>query len=194
MSSLLHGLFSSCSKQGATLGCGVGTSHCGGSSCCGAGALGAHGLQLLGHVGSRARAYYLPCMGLVALWHVEASQSRDESRVLCLAGGFLPTAPPGKPRDAAFLINFAVALRLLVQGPHLEQWGLGRGGEVPYFTAHFEGSREGKETMCRRQYCKTWCCVGFLPAIARDSLWTEILWNVKKEQRKKGQIGGHPHD
>ena len=33
--------FSSCSEQGATLGCGARASHCGGFSCCGAQALSA---------------------------------------------------------------------------------------------------------------------------------------------------------
>lgn len=36
-------------------------------------------------------------------------------------------------------------LGLLVQGPHREQWGLG--GEVPYLTANFEGSRGGKRPL-----------------------------------------------
>ena len=35
------------------------------------------------------------CMGLVAPWHVESSQTRDRMS-LALAGGFLSAVPPGK--------------------------------------------------------------------------------------------------
>lgn len=66
--------------------------------------------------------------------------------------------------DSAFLINSQVVLGLLVQGPHLEQWGLG-GGKVPYLTANLEGSRE--EKTLRRQHRKPWRCVHFLSAFAR---------------------------
>ena len=59
--------FSSCGEQGATLCCGARASHCGGFSCCGAGALGtwasvvvAHGLS---SCGSRALEHRLSSCG-----------------------------------------------------------------------------------------------------------------------------------
>ena len=45
MSSLLHWLFSSCSKQGPCSSCGAQASHCGGFSCCSARALGCMGFS-----------------------------------------------------------------------------------------------------------------------------------------------------
>ena len=41
-------------------------------------------------------AQQLWLVGLAAPWHVESSQTRD--RIPALAGGFLPTAPPGKAK------------------------------------------------------------------------------------------------
>ena len=52
--------------------------------------------------GSRARAQWLWCMGLVAPQHVESSQIRDQTCVPRLAGGFLSTAPSGKSRNLGF--------------------------------------------------------------------------------------------
>ena len=62
-SSLLHRLFSSCSKQGLLSNCDVRASHCGGCCCCRARALGCVGFSScssqalehrLGHCGTRA--------------------------------------------------------------------------------------------------------------------------------------------
>ena len=58
-------------RAGATLSCGARASHCGGFSCCGARALG----------------WDLPGPGL-------------EPMSPALAGGFLTTAPPGKPSSS----------------------------------------------------------------------------------------------
>ena len=37
-------------------------------------------------------------MGLVALWHVESSQTRVEPMTAALVGGFLAAGPTGKSR------------------------------------------------------------------------------------------------
>ena len=74
------GLFSSCCQQGLFSGCSVQASHCGGFSCCTAKALGCMGL-VVWLVGSKAQAQYLWCMGLVALWHIQSSQTRDQTCV-----------------------------------------------------------------------------------------------------------------
>ena len=66
--------FSSCSDQGAILHWGARASHCSGFSCCKARAVGTqasvvvHGLSAC----------------LVAPWHVESSQSRDQTQVPCI--------------------------------------------------------------------------------------------------------------
>ena len=63
--------FSSCSKQGLLLSCGVWVFHCGGFSCFGALAAGMW-TQSLWH------------MGLFAQQHVESSLTRDQTHVLCI--------------------------------------------------------------------------------------------------------------
>ena len=75
------------------LRCSVWASHCGGFSCCGAWALGmwasvvvAHGLS---SCGSRA---YLLC----GMWDLPRPGLEPVSPAL--AGGFLVTVPPGKPK------------------------------------------------------------------------------------------------
>ena len=56
-----HGLFSSCSKRELFSSCGSQASHCAGSSCCRARALGAHASG---------------AVGLIVLWHMDSSQTR----------------------------------------------------------------------------------------------------------------------
>ena len=51
--------------------------------------------------GFRVQAQKLWPTSLVALWHVESSQTKDETCDPC-AGGFLCTAPPGKSKNCAF--------------------------------------------------------------------------------------------
>ena len=91
-SSLLHTGFLQLRRAGATLRCGARASHCGGFSCCGARALGvwasvvaAHGLS---SCGSWAQL-------LLSMWDLPGSGLESVSPAL--AGGFLTTAPPGKP-------------------------------------------------------------------------------------------------
>ena len=77
---------------------------CGGFSCCGAWALGARASVVvargLSSCGSRALECRLSSCGTrayVALRHVGSSGPGLESVSPALAGGFLTTAPPGKP-------------------------------------------------------------------------------------------------
>ena len=72
--------FSARGEQGLLSSCSTWASHCSGFSCCATQALGtwasavaACGLQRAGSV--------VWCMGLVALRHVEASQTRDQTHV-----------------------------------------------------------------------------------------------------------------
>ena len=74
-------------------------------------------LLFLRSMGSRAQAQYLWRWGLVAPQHVGSSQTRAQTRVLCIgrrilnhcatrevpAGRFLTTAPPGKSDIFFFL-------------------------------------------------------------------------------------------
>ena len=91
-------------RVGATLRCGARASHCGGFSCCGAPALGvwasvvvAHGLSSCGlralerRLSSCAAGAYL----LHGMWDLPGPGLEPVSPAL--AGGFLTTAPPGKP-------------------------------------------------------------------------------------------------
>ena len=76
---------------GATLPCGARASHCGGLSCSGAWALG-------------ARASLVAARGLKLLrgmWDLPGAGLEPVSPAL--AGGFLTTAPPGKPLIIVFL-------------------------------------------------------------------------------------------
>ena len=92
-------------RAGATLRCGAWASHCGGFSSCRAWALGvqasvvvAHGLSSCGAQASLLHGMWdLPWPGL-------------EPVSSALAGGFLTTAPPGKPYDE-FLRNFPTIFR-----------------------------------------------------------------------------------
>ena len=91
-------------RAGATLCCGAWVSHCGGFSCCRAQALGvwasvavAHGLS---SCGSRALEHGLSSCGtraqlLHGMWDLPRPGLEPGSPAL--AGGFLTTAPPGKP-------------------------------------------------------------------------------------------------
>ena len=113
-SSLLHVGFLQLRRAGATLRCGARASHCGGFSCCGTRALDARasvvvacGLQQLWLAGYRAQAQQLWRTGLVAPRHVGSSQTRARTQPPALTGGFLTTAPPGKPLNFDFTIMIA---------------------------------------------------------------------------------------
>ena len=105
-SSLLHAGFLQLRRAGAALRCGVRASHCGGFSCCGAQALGtrvsvvvARGLS---SCGSRAQL-------LRGMWDLPGPGLKPMSPAL--AGGFLTTAPPGKPRAGTiFYCHFPYCL------------------------------------------------------------------------------------
>ena len=97
-------------RAGATLCCSARASHCGGFSCCGARALGvwasvvvAHGLSSCGlravecrlsSCGSRAQLLH-------GMWDLPGPGIEPVSPAL--AGGFLTTVPPGKPRSPFFV-------------------------------------------------------------------------------------------
>ena len=82
-------------RAGATLCCGAQASHCSGFFCCGA-VLQARRLQQLWLVGSRAQAQQL----LRGMWDLPRPGLEPVSPAL--AGGFLTTAPSGKPRLLVF--------------------------------------------------------------------------------------------
>ena len=92
--------FSSCGKGGNSLGavrgdalsCSVQASHCSGFSLLQHMGSGACRLQLC-LVGSRVRAQYLWCTGLVASWHVQSSCTGDRTHVPCIGRWFLYHRP-----------------------------------------------------------------------------------------------------
>ena len=88
--SLLHAGFLQLRRAGSTLRCGAQASHCGGFSCCRTWAL--------GHASSRAQAQQLVAHGLSrsAACGIFPAGLKPVSPEL--PGGFLTTAPPGKPR------------------------------------------------------------------------------------------------
>ena len=98
--SLLHRLFSSCGKQRLLCSCSVGASHCGGSSCCGAGGL-EHSFQLqeLLHVGSVVAVSGLYSTGSIVVVHGLSCFKGYGIKPVSpeLAGRFSTTEPPGKP-------------------------------------------------------------------------------------------------
>ena len=79
-------------QAGATLGCGVRASHCGGFSCCGA--------QALQCTGSVVVAHGLSCSVACGIFLDQGSNPVSPA----LAGGFLTTEPSGKP--CPVLLNF----------------------------------------------------------------------------------------
>ena len=90
--------------MGATLPCGVWASHCGGFSCCGAQALGVQAsvvaTRRLSSCGSQAVEHRLSNCGartslLRSMWDLPGPGLEPVSPAL--AGGFLTTAPSGKP-------------------------------------------------------------------------------------------------
>ena len=81
------GAFSSRSELGLLSSCGVWVSHAGGVSCCGEQALG-------------ARA------SVAALWHVETSQTRDQTCVLCIGRRILIHWPTREEKTELFFFFF----------------------------------------------------------------------------------------
>ena len=99
----MHGL-SLFARAGATLHCSARASHCGGFSCCGARALGARASVVVAHrltsCGMQALERRLSSCGARAqllrdMWDLPGPGL--EPVFPALAGGFLTTAPPGKP-------------------------------------------------------------------------------------------------
>ena len=104
-SSLLCAGFLQLRRTGATLHCGAWASHCGGFSCCGAWALCAWASVVVarGHssCGSQALKHRMSSCGawaqlLCSMWDLPGPGIEPMSPAL--AGRFLTTAPPGKPR------------------------------------------------------------------------------------------------
>ena len=96
--------------MGATLCCGARASQCGDFSCCGARALGAQASVVVAHglssCGLQALEHRLSSCGaraslLCSMWDLPGPGLEPMS--LALAGGFLTTVPPGKPRTFFFI-------------------------------------------------------------------------------------------
>ena len=103
--------------MGATLRCGAQASHCGGFSCCGARALGARASVVaargLSSCGSRALERRLSSCGawawlLCGMWDLPGPGLKPVSPEL--AGGFLTTAPPRKPKKFIFKGNMGLPM------------------------------------------------------------------------------------
>ena len=103
-SSLLRAGFLQLQRAGATLSCGAQASHCSSFSCCGAQALGTRASVVvaggLSSCGPRALERRVSSCGawaqlLRGLWDLPGPGHEPVSPAL--AGGFLTTAPPGKP-------------------------------------------------------------------------------------------------
>ena len=98
--SSLHRLFSSCGKQWLLCSCGTGTSHCGGSPCCGAGGLEcSFQFQELPHLGSVVAVPGLYSTGSIVVVHGLSCFKEYGIEPVSpeLAGRFSTTEPPGKP-------------------------------------------------------------------------------------------------
>ena len=85
------------------LHCGVRASHCGGFSCCGAGALGSQASVVVAHGLSSCGLWALECRLsscgawaylLRGMWDLPGAGIEPMSPAM--AGGFLTTVPPGK--------------------------------------------------------------------------------------------------
>ena len=118
---LLHAGFLWLRRAGATLCCGARASHCGGFSCWGAWALGARAsiivARRLSSCGSRALGRRLSNCGsraqlLRGMWDLPRPGLEPVSPAL--AGGFLTTPPPGKPKWHYFS-GFIAPARILGQ-------------------------------------------------------------------------------
>ena len=123
---------------GATLRCGVRASHCGGFSSCGARALGACASVVVAHglssCGSRALEHRLSSCGAQAsllhgMWDLPGPGRKPVSPAL--AGGFLTTAPPGKP-----LNNFLKDSWRQMEGRREQPW---RGSITPFIREQNQG-------------------------------------------------------
>ena len=102
-------------QAGATLHCSTRASHCGGFSCCGARTPGARTSVVvargLSSCGSQALEHRLSSCGALAsllrgMWDLPGPGL--EPMCPALAGGFLTTAPPGKPLSLVFVWMVAI--------------------------------------------------------------------------------------
>ena len=105
-SSLLHAGFLQLQRAGATLRCSAWASDCSGFSCCGTQALGHLGFsscgtraQQLWLKGSTAQAQQLWRTGLVSLWHVGSSWTRDLTGVPCIGRWILKHCTTREVKD-----------------------------------------------------------------------------------------------
>ena len=98
--------FSSCGKWGLCFRCGAQPSHCSGFSYCGAWALGVRPSVVVAHGLSSCGSWALDCrlsscgtqaQLLRGMWDLPGPGLEPVSPAL--AGGFLTTAPPGKPQN-----------------------------------------------------------------------------------------------
>ena len=114
--------------MGAILRCSAWASHCGGFSCCGAWALGMRASVVvargLSSCGSQALELRLSRCGtraqlLRGMWDLPRAGLEPMSPAL--AGGFLTTAPPGKPK-ALFFKNIYLFIHLVTLGLSCSRW------------------------------------------------------------------------
>ena len=121
-------VFSSCGEPGL-LCCGVRASHCGGFSCCRAWALGARPSVRLSSCGAWAQVLH-------GMWDLPRPGLKPVSPAL--AGGFLTTAPPGKPLVGIVDCFFRRRLRVLCVWKEVNRFSLSRRetGEKIVLRAH----------------------------------------------------------
>ena len=125
-SSLVHGIFSSCGKTGATLSCGAQASHFNGFSCCGAWALGQTGSAVvipgLQSTGSVVGVHGLSCSMACGIFP-------EQGLNLCLLNrqvDYLPLNHQESPPPILFIYLFIyirlchMACKILVLQPRIE--------------------------------------------------------------------------
>ena len=93
----------------ATHRCGEQASHCGGFSCCGAQALGGRASAVVAHGPSSCGEWAQLLRGM---WDLPGPGLEPVSPAL--AGGFLTTAPPGKPYLLTFTEIYLIYIKLLI--------------------------------------------------------------------------------
>ena len=111
---------------GATLRCGARASHCGGLPCCRAQALGVRASAVvarrLSSCGTRALEHRLSSCGagaqlLCGMWDPPGPGLKPVSPVL--AGGFLTTAPPGKPNDCYIVESCTESTQVMLHSTNI---------------------------------------------------------------------------
>ena len=130
---VLHLGFLQLRRAGATLRCSTRASHCGGFSCCRAGALGAwasvvveHGLSSCGLWASERRLSSCGTQAQLFCGMWDLPRPGLEPVFPALAGGFLTTVPPGKPQNYSlhrflFTQDLSILIPLQVQQSHFSK-------------------------------------------------------------------------